>query len=326
MYCTKCGNKVEDGNQFCTECGNQMPTNQVSTSSTENSKIDSDLSKNKNSLIALISIGIILLVSLFACSQLFDSNNSGSSNKDHGKAEPLPGEGQYDTVLASGDGYYLVSKWVENYKEAYTEYGIINQDSTWLIPLSKNNSIAQAVDGFSTYAKSYYDLKFDYANEGMFIVRRQCCIFPESIDFYNYAGSYIANGGCYVINVETGRSYGAGAFMTKYYDGYCFYLASRFGKIIRMDRNGNTMEFTNEGKIPWGEPSNGLIYINKKFYDIQTAEVKIDLSEYDMVSEGVQKFNDDKQFTFTFRNPAGTHYSVTIDTTGAFIGEPQKLG
>lgn len=132
--------------------------------------------------------------------------------------------------------------------------------------------------------------------------------------------------GCYVINVETGRSYSAGAFMTKYYDGYCFYLANRFGKIIRMDKNGNTIEFTNEGKIPWGEPSNGLIYINKKFYDIKTADVKIDLSEYDMVSEGSQKFNDNKQFTFTFRNPAGTRYSATIDINGDFINEPQKIG
>lgn len=269
----------------------------------------------------LMAVFVAIAVLLYSCGNLGSETNSNPPQN-----ESLPGEKQYDTVLASGDGYYLVSKWVENYQEAYTEYGIINEDAKWMIPLSNDNAIAHAADGFSYYAESYYTLKFDYVNNGMFIVRRQCCIFPESIDFYNYAESYIANGGCYIINAETGLSYEAGSFITKYYDGYCFYLASRFGKIIRLDKDGNKTEFTNDGKIPWGEPSNGLIYINKKFYDIETAEVRIDLTEYDLASEGDMVFNGDGQYTFTFRNPAGTRYSATIDITGAFVKEPYKLG
>ncbi|GEM_PF-4571916 len=266
----------------------------------------------------------VALLTVVLCS----CENAGlETSSNPAQIEPLPGEGQYDTVLASGDGYYLVSKWVENYQEAYTEYGVINEDAKWLIPLSNDNAIAKAANSFSPYAESYYDLKFDYANEGMFIVRRLCCIFPESIDFYNYAESYIANGGCYVINVEYGGlSYEAGSFITKFYNGYCFYLKNRIGTIIRLENNGKETVFTKDGTIPYGEPSNGLIYINEKFYDVETAEVKIDLSEYDMVSEGNMTFDENGQYTFVFKNPAGTRYSATIDTTGAFVNEPQKLG
>ncbi len=337
MYCSQCGKDFEDQYRFCPECGNILIIDEK-TSFSNNKKAKSPKNRCKKNPSIFLAFAIVLLISIIVCYIKIDFNKTTdfdpSYNEDvsldisyeHDIAATLPGEGQYDTLLAFGDGYFLVSRWFENYQEAYTEYGIINEDAVWLIPLSKNNSIARAVDGFSPYAESYYDLKFDYVNDGMFIVRRQCCIFPESIDFYNYAESYIANGGCYVINAETGGAYSAGAFVTKYHDGYCFYLANRFGKIIRMDKNGNTIELTNEGKIPWGEPSNGLIYINKKFYDIKTAEVKIDLSKYDIVSEGTKKFDNDKQFSFTFRNPAGTYYSVTIDMDGNFVDEPQKLG
>lgn len=321
MYCTECGNKIKEGDIFCTECGNKLTTEQHPSDIANDSQGQIAFNYKYKRFFAILIVAGIIVTALVGCFNLFVLNapHKKEGNIVQEEKEPLPGEGQYDKVLASGDGYYLVSKWFENYKEAYTEYGIINQDSTWLIPLSKGNSIARAADGFTPLAESYYDLKFDYVNEGMFIVRRECCIFPESIDFYNYAEDYIANGGCYVINVETGESYSAGAFITKYYDGYCFYLANRFGKIIRMDRDGNTVEFTKNGKIPWGEPSKGLIYINQKFYDVKTAEVKIDLSEYDIVSQGDLKFNDEGHFTFSFKNPAGTRYTATIDTTGEMI-------
>ena len=329
QFCTECGSKLKDGDRFCTECGCEIIAKKQGLDAQSAEK--SENTHNLKRIFAIIIIAIIIIVPSIICFSLFlsDAKDYPKEELTNPQEEQLnrdevteeinyPGKGQYK-LLAYGDGYYLVSNWVENYKEAYTEYGIIDQNHTWLIPLSNSNSIARAADGFSPYAESYYDLKFDYANEGMFIVRRQCCIFPESIDFYNYTESYIMNGGCYVINVETKKAYEAGAFMTKYYDGYCFYLANRFGKIIRMDKNGNKLEFTKDGKIPWGEPSNGMIYINQKFYDVKTAKIRIDLSEYDMVYEGSRKFDENGHFKFSFRNPAGTLYEATIDTTGEMI-------
>lgn len=60
------------------------------------------------------------------------------------------------------------------------EYGILREDGIWQMPLAADNALADAVNGFDSYAESYYDLSFDYVNEGMFIVRRQCCIFQKA--------------------------------------------------------------------------------------------------------------------------------------------------
>lgn len=237
----------------------------------------------------------------------------------------LPCEGQYDTVLASGDGYYLVSKWIENYQEAYTEYGVINSDGTWTIPLSSTNSLAYAADDFGTYSKSYYDLKFDYIGDGMFLIRRQCCLLPERIE-NGYEQSYNANGSSHVLNAETGKVYNTGWIISPYVDGYAFTRSNYLGDITRIDKNGKTLAFCDTREVYWGLPSHGMIYIDQKFYDIVTGQIKIDLTEYDMASEGNMAFNENGQYSFTIKNPAGTRYSVTIDTTGALVGEPQKLG
>ena len=334
MYCTKCGTPIEPGARFCTSCGCSVSETipekiaNPETRQLETCKNETAMKKQfpvAGLLVALAMIAIIVLIAV--CSKLPESNPlEPSSTEDTARQNATPPrQEEYDNVLVSGDGYYLVEKWFENYQEAYMEYGILREDGIWQMPLAADNALADAVNGFDSYAESYYDLSFDYVNEGMFIVRRQCCIFPESVDYWNYAESYIAHGGCYVLNAETCEIYPAGSFITKFFDGYCFYLASRQGKIIRLDRNGNEIEFTRDGKLPWGEPAEGLIDINQKFYDIETAKVVIDLSEYNMVDEKNMKF-ENGLYTFIFKNPAGTKFCGTMDRNGNFYEEPQMMG
>lgn len=281
------------------------------------------LSYEKILFFCLIILSVTLFIAIVFIQEQFVPAKIESANTVY---ESLPCEELYDKVLASGDGYYIVSKWIENYQEAYTEYGIIDKNSNWSVPLSKDNEIASSTEGFTPMAESYYDLKFDYIGEGMFVVRRQCCIFPEAIDYYNYASSYMANGGCYIINAVTGHCYEAGAFITPYVNGYCFYLQTRWGLIIRIDKDGNKIEFTKEGVIPFGVPAQGLIFINDKFYDIETAEVKIDLSDYNVTERGNRQFDETGHYTFKFKNPAGTNYIAEINTNGEFTSGPNKLG
>ena len=68
-----------------------------------------------------------------------------------------------------------------------------------------------------------------------------------------------------------------------------------------------------------------MIDINQKFYDIGTAKVVIDLSEYNMVDEKNMKF-ENGLYTFIFKNPAGTKFCGTIDRNGNFYEEPQMMG
>lgn len=270
------------------------------------------------------------------------------------ETEILPGEGQYDEVLASGNGYYLVSKRVENYQEAYTEYGVIDQNTNWLVPLAKDNEIATAIQELPGSTNSRLKLRAEYANDGMFVVRKQGFVIPEVSATDQIFLSYYEPGyGSCMINAETGHCYSVGAFTSKYYCGFCFYIRGN-GKgleVIRMDTNGVELVFTsdpdniifekstsgyncfgikdNKGYAQqFGEPSNGLIYLGQKFYDVDTAEVVIDLTEYDMYNIPGQfplKFDDNGTFTFRFRNPARTMYEAAIDMNGDFVEEPHEV-
>lgn len=281
-------------------------------------------------------------------------SHNEESPKTTSDKEVFPGQDQYDEVLASGDGYYLVSKRVETYKEAYTEYGVIDQDANWLVPLAGDNEISKAIDELPHDRDHMvdHDQRFEYANEGMFAARLSGYIIPEADENWDW-NSFEQMYGCCMINAKTGHCFNVGPFTTRYYNGFCFCLRRNWRtlEVIRMDTNGEEFVFYsdpsndvysistkgwdcfgiegNKGYCrQFGEPSNGLIYLAQKFFDIETAEVVIDLTEYDMDSIPDQfslKFDDDGTFTFRFRNPAGTMYEATIDMAGTFVEEPHEV-
>lgn len=49
MYCSKCGNKIEEGAQFCNKCGNKVIENEGSNTSSFSEEYKSKLAKAKNS-------------------------------------------------------------------------------------------------------------------------------------------------------------------------------------------------------------------------------------------------------------------------------------
>ncbi len=240
---------------------------------------------------------------------------------------------EYDTVLAYGDGYYLVKKDVETYNSATTKYGVIDENGNWVCPLTDYNyfAICAEVAMESGYNKSYGTLSFSYMNEGFFLVKVYCALVEEGGIPSGYEATYSSHCRSYIVRYD-GELITSGKYlMTKYYNGYCFATDSG-GDVIRIDREGEKTYIATRykshqfGYDKLAVPSCGLIYCNRAFYNIKNGEMAIDLSEYNLTNNerGMYSFDKDGTFTFTFYNPNRTVYIATIDKKGNFVKEPTK--
>ena len=84
--------------------------------------------------------------------------------------------------------------------------------------------------------------------------------------------------------------------------------------------------------IPKGCFLHTLSNIKPGFYDISGNRV-IDLSEYDIKTGSYMEdlgalvpYFENGKATIRFANNAGSIFQVDIDQTGAFLGEPEKVG
>lgn len=270
-----------------------------------------------------------------------DGNNLSNDSDDlnSSKNSKLPSSSdKYDEILASGGGYNIVRKHIESYDSSYDEYGIISDSREWLTQMSGTNYIANAVNSLMSdgYIRAYYKPEFYYLGESMFTVCCSCAVLGITDIPSGYFNSYEMHGVCAVINPEKELSFGAGGYLiTEYKNGYTFTKSGNAGNVIRYDKEGNSKMFVQATNNPYiGHASCGLIYIDKKFYDVETGEVKIDLSEYNMETNGYESttgggklsFNDEGECYFQFYNPSMKKYGVTINTKGEFIDEPKLVG
>lgn len=248
------------------------------------------------------------------------------------KANKLPSD-KYDTILASGDGYYLVKKQEETYNSATTKYGVFDKNGNWVCPLTDYNYFAICADWAmeSGYNKSYGNLSFSYMNEGFFLVKVYCALVEEGGIPSGYEATYSSHCKSYIVRYD-GELITSGKYlMTKYYDGYCFATDSG-GDVIRIDKEGEKTYLATRyrshqfGYDKLAVPSCGLIYCNRAFYNVKTGKMAIDLSEYNLTNDnlGMYSFDKDGTFTFTFYNPNRTVYIATIDKKGNFVKEPKK--
>ncbi|MGN0448321.1 MAG: hypothetical protein ACI4GC_07240 [Acutalibacteraceae bacterium] len=296
------------------------------------------ISKKKVILIVVIISAIILLF----IAKNTDTTIQQKTQKDQSTTKQYlettqnyPKSLEYDEVLAHGDGYFLVKKEEETYNSATTKYGVINQSGEWLCPLSDENGFAKSAEEImhDAYNRSYYPARFDYLNEGFFLVKTYCVLVENESIPSGYEGTYTAHSDSRIVRYD-GEIIGKGGYMmTEFYDGYCF-VTNTWGNVVRIDTKGNRTDIAKRREhTQWGmealdAPSCGLIYCDNAFYDIKTCEKIIDLSEYNFTSETIldkHQFSADGTFTFYFYNPNRTEYVATIDVNGNFIKKPEKV-
>lgn len=331
MYCGKCGTELNKKG-LCPNCDNVMKNKQ----------------SKKRSIIVIVLIIFILLifcaVAIFVALSKNNLNNDGSnsgitlsSNTANDIETKLPStteistlpasSDKYDEILVSGGGYNIVRKHIETYDSAYDEYGVILDDGDWKTPMSNTNYLANASEDILSdgYNSAYGTPEYNYLGDGMFCVSVYCNVLGITTDTSEVWNNRM-HGACIVLNIEKELSFGAGGYLiTQFYNGYTFAKMGNVGSVCRYDKEGNEMHFANDSEsIYIGEPSQNLIYIGKKFYDVNTGELKIDLSDYDMRNYSLS-FNEKGECYFEFLNPAGTKYGGTIDLNGAFIEEPKQI-
>ncbi|MDO4731765.1 MAG: hypothetical protein Q4B14_06595, partial [Clostridia bacterium] len=251
------------------------------------------------------------------------TTNSTTQNKPETPKYPL--EGEYDEILAKGDGYYLVSKFEESYDSAATLYGVVSDAGTWVCPLSANNEFAKAANNIQDgYSQSYHKIKYDYLGDKIFVIKNCSIILGRETIPSGYWGVYESHGGCVMVDVNGKYINSGGYIITEFKDGYAFTECGNAGLVYRLDKNGNQTKVRYVDDY-FGIPSEGLVCLSYIFYDIETLTPTIDLNEYDMVTKSKDLRFKNGELYFEFKNPAGTKYHVKIDKTGKFLYDPVKM-
>ena len=258
-----------------------------------------------------------------------DIDKSSQSEKPQTESLPPIDKSQYDSVLAKGDGYYLVDFFSETYASATTSYGVVDESGKWVCPLSSTNGFADAVKELMSdgYNQAYSTPEFAYLGNGIFVVKVRCVVVGREYVPSGYWNDWGFHGGCYLVDFSGNIRNSGGFMITEIYDGYAFTMHTN-GRVDRLDMSGNRLEFgwRTSGEAEYiGIPSCGLVCCGNVFYDIKTGKAVIDLTTYDLVSDDCRYFEEDGTYTFEFYNPAGSRYKATIDTTGEFITNPQKI-
>lgn len=274
---------------------------------------------------------VLCVLSLFTgCSYSgLDGGGSVRENQNETKDVPPIAEDEYDSVLAKGDGYYLVDSFSETYASAATSYGVVNSSGEWVCPLSSTNGFAEAVERVMSdgYNRAYSTPQFAYLGSGIFVVKVRCAIVGKEKVPSGYWNDWGFHGCCCLVDYS-GTIRNSGGFMiTEIVDGYSFTMHTN-GRIDRLDMSGNSKEFgwRSTGEAQYiGIPSCGLVCCGNVFYDIKTGKPVIDLTTYNLVTEDCRYFEEDGTYTFEFYNPAHSRYKATIDTNGNFVSEPQKV-
>lgn len=356
MFCEKCSKEIKDDVRFCPYCGlkiNITTLTWIDKKSIKNNSVKPlNVSKKKSKkglLIILCSllVVIVVIVSAVLINSILNQSTNNMSQTDASSSNNksitpensnIPkSSDKYDEVIVSGGGYNIVRKHVESYDSSFDEYGIITDSGDWTTEMSGTNYIASAVQSLMSdgYIESYYTPEFYYLGESMLATCCSCAVLGVTDIPNGYFQSYEMHGACQVINPEKKITFGTGGYLiSEYRNGYTFTKAGNAGSVIRYDKEGSNKMFvqaTNDIYI--GEASCGLIYVDKKFYDVESAEVKIDLSEYDMeidlfettTNGGRLSFEENGECYFEFFNPSKNRYGATINTKGEFIGEPQLI-
>ncbi len=285
----------------------------------------------KHSRILLIILSVIFaLTPLASCNESITNETMPETTE---KSEIPPNNGEWDEILISADGYYIVKKTIDTYNNYSISIGVVDADGKWIHELSQNNIFVQAYNEYPDY--NFRKNNFYYLGEGVFILTIGAYIHNpnKTIKLGNGTPSMGIGGyECYFFNViKNKQKVFEATDLSNYYNGYMLmYNSFRYNdNFYSVDTEGNI------NKLPcihssWisysGHPiySEGLFFAEDKFFDI-FGSVAIDLTKYDLCGEGTPPYFINGQCTIQFKNSGGSVYEAIIDRNGNFVGQPQKI-
>ena len=291
------------------------------------------------------------------------SAGGGSAEGDTGSGgqeADVPNNGEWDEILCSGDGYHLVKKEIDAYDGYKFMLGVVDDDGQWVQEMTDTGTFVEEVrfraEGSSETLRD--SSCYMYLGEGVFLASPGVSVYtkneeyrvgpwPDMITDSATGQLEVAVWECLIWNVvDNSQAEFDASKISTFQDGYSLFCESEDafggGRLNALNTKGEITEFTCEfvpNKPGHNFPvySEGLFYActdkaaSPGFYDIE-GNMVIDLSSYNMgripySSEmGVNApYFENGQATILFANNAGSVFQATIDKTGAFVGEPEKV-
>lgn len=291
------------------------------------------------------------------------SAGGGSAEGDTGSGgqeADVPNNGEWDEILCSGDGYHLVKKEIDAYDGYKFMLGVVDDDGQWVQEMTDTGTFVEEVrfraEGSSETLRD--SSCYMYLGEGVFLASPGVSVYtkdeeyrvgpwPDMITDSATGQLEVAVWECLIWNVvDNSQAEFDASKISTFQDGYSLFCEAEDafggGRLNAVNTKGEITEFTCEfvpNKPGHNFPvySEGLFYActdkaaRPGFYDIE-GNMVIDLSSYNMgripySSEmGVNApYFENGQATILFANNAGSVFQATIDKTGAFVGEPEKV-
>ena len=291
------------------------------------------------------------------------SAGGGSAEGDTGSGgqeADVPNNGEWDEILCSGDGYHLVKKEIDAYDGYKFMLGVVDDDGQWVQEMTDTGTFVEEVrfraEGSSETLRD--SSCYMYLGEGVFLASPGVSVYtkneeyrvgpwPDMITDSATGQLEVAVWECLIWNVvDNSQAEFDASKISTFQDGYSLFCEAEDafggGRLNALNTKGEITEFTCEfvpNKPGHNFPvySEGLFYActdkaaRPGFYDIE-GNMVIDLSSYNMgripySSEmGVNApYFENGQATILFANNAGSVFQATIDKTGAFVGEPEKV-
>lgn len=319
----------------------------------------------KKTLALLLSL--LLILSFTACTNDNDSakvesnedKKIESSAKEKGEDEQdIPNNGEWDKILCSADGYYLVEKKIDTYDEFSILIGVVDKNGEWVQELTDTGSFVENINFRASGGNNVFEnsSSYIYLGEGVFLASPGVSVYDETStervgnetnmhSKTQLGNTHVTIWECILWNVKDNIQMKISASkITKFHDGYALFCEEdEFGggRLSTIDTQGNVTDLDCE-YLPMKPVhdfpvySEGLFFANALnggpgFFDIQ-GNLVIDLSQYDMrrlLYTSVMDINapyfKDGEATILFKNDGGSEFKGTIDKTGTFVKEPEKI-
>lgn len=288
------------------------------------------------------------------------ASSSGETAKNDASSQEatVPNNGEWDEILCSGDGYHLVKKEVDAFDGYKFMLGVVDDDGAWVQELTDTGTFVDEVrfraEGSSETLRD--SSCYMYLGEGVFLASPGVSVFTKeeehrvgpwenSVSYSPTGRAEVSIWECLLWNVTDNSQAKINASkMSVFQDGYLLFCEEdEFGggTLSAMNTKGEVTELPcqylpNKPMHNFPVYSEGLFYACSEssapgFFDIDGNQV-IDLSQYDMaripysseLGTNAPCF-ENGQATIFFTNNAGSVFQATIDKTGAFVGEPEKV-
>lgn len=283
-----------------------------------------------------------------------DSGETPSDDANSSQEVNIPNNGEWDEILCSGDGYHLVKKEVDAYDGYKFTLGVVDDDGHWVQEMTDTGTFVEKVrfraEGSSETLRD--SSCYMYLGDGVFLASPGVSVYTKNEEYrvgpwknsisYSPTGrAEVAIWECLLWNVKDNIQTRINASkMSNFQDGYLLFCEEDdygWGMLNTITPQGVITELPCQCSGNFTVYSEGLLFAYSEqykpgFYDINGNQI-INLSDYDMRSVSYQSnlginvpYFENGQATILFTNNAGSIFQAAIDQTGAFVGEPEKVG